>query len=227
MPLSQAERMKRFDDAFGGLFPEAEWPKPKWRAVADRLQFREMAGGEIIMREGQTCGSVPFVVAGSIRVFKTAESGREITLYRIEAGETCILSSGCGKSLRSFPATVAAERDTVAAFLPVETVRVLLAEGTSFRDYVLDQYSSRILAVMELVEEVAFRHVDERLRQWLSEAAAQASGRRVLATHQGMADHLGTSREVVSRILKDWEQRGLLELGRGSIALKPAFDTAM
>jgi CRP/FNR family transcriptional regulator len=212
-----------FLEAFGSLVPEAEWPEAKRRSILDSLRFRDMAAGETILREGQSCSNLPFVLEGSIRVFKAAESGREITLYRIERGQSCILSSGCGRGIASFPATAVTETSTLAAFMPSETVRRLFAEGPSFRDFVLDQYARRMSEVMELIEEVAFRHVDERLYRFLLESSSASGGRRILATHQDLADQLGTSREVVSRILKDWEQRGALEITRGAIILSPSF----
>jgi CRP/FNR family transcriptional regulator, anaerobic regulatory protein len=214
----------RFLEPFGSLFPSAEWPQAKRQRVLESLHFREMEEGATILREGQVCSSVPFVIEGAIRVFKTADSGREITLYRIEKGESCILSTGCGKGLAAFPATVMTDKPTFAAFMPSDMVRRLFAEGPSFRDFVLEQYSSRMAEVMELVQEIAFRHVDERLHQWLADSASRSSDRRVLVTHQELADHVGTSREVVSRILKDWEQRGALEISRGAIILSPGFE---
>jgi CRP/FNR family transcriptional regulator len=216
--------MDRFLGVFGSIFPGSEWPTAKRRILLEKLRFREMEAGTTILREGQVCSSVPFVLEGVIRVFKTAESGRSITLYRIEAGQSCILSVGCGRGLDSFPATVVTEKATSAAFMPIDTVRSLFADVASFRDFVLYQYSSRMAEVMELVEEIAFRHVDERLHRWLVEAASLGTDRRITATHQELADHLGTSREVVSRILKDWEQREELELSRGSIILSPDFE---
>jgi len=215
--------MDRFLEVFGRLFPSAEWPGAKRKALLETLRFRDMEEGTTILREGQVCSSVPFVLEGAIRVFKTAESGREITLYRVEEGQSCILSSGCGRGLESFPATVVAERATSAAFLPSESVRRLFAEGPAFRDFVLEQYARRMAEVMELVEEIAFRRVDERLAQWIQERASSSSSGFVEATHQELADHVGTSREVVSRILKDWEQRKALEISRGSLRLLPGF----
>jgi CRP/FNR family transcriptional regulator len=213
----------RFLEVFGALFPESEWPGPKRLALLDTIHYREIGQGTTILREGQACSNVPFVLEGSIRVYKSAESGREITLYRIEAGQSCILSTGCGRSLASFPANVVAEKATTAAFMPSDTVRTLFAGGASFRNFVLDQYSSRMAEVMELVQEIAFRHVDERLHQWLIDSSSHSADHRIAATHQELADHLGTSREVVSRILKDWEERGGLEISRGSIFLLPSF----
>jgi CRP/FNR family transcriptional regulator, anaerobic regulatory protein len=228
--LSPLEAQERFLEVFGRLFPKGEWTQAMLEPVLSSIRYRDIEAGATILREGQSCASVPFVMAGSIRVFKAAESGREITLYRIERGQSCILSSGCGNAsgaaagIAAFPATAVAEKATRAAFMPHETVRRLLAEGASFRDYVLDQYSARMAGVIELVEEVAFRHLDERLRQWLAERSAASNDRRVAATHQEIADQLGSSREVVSRILKDWEQRGALELSRGAIGILSGFE---
>jgi CRP/FNR family transcriptional regulator, anaerobic regulatory protein len=219
-PLSEIDPRGAFLGVFAGLFPPAEWPPLRLEGLLASLQYREMAAGTTILREGQVCGSVPFVIEGAIRVFKTAESGREITLYLIEKGQSCILSSSCGESLAAFPATVVVESPTLAAFMPSASVRKLLAEGESFRSYVLGQYALRMAEVMELVQEIAFRRVDERLAGWLAE---QPSG-AIAATHQELADHVGTSREVVSRILKDWEQRGGLEISRGSLKLLPGFE---
>jgi CRP/FNR family transcriptional regulator, anaerobic regulatory protein len=225
LPLKKDAPRERFLSVFGSLFPLLEWPPSKLEDVLSIIHFRDVEPGTTLLREGQVCAAVPFVIEGSIRVFKTAESGREITLYRIEKGQSCILSVGCGSSIKSFPASVVVEVPTQAAFLPTETIRRLFAESAAFRDYVLDQYSRRMADVMELVEEVAFRHVDQRLAQWLLECGSVEPGSRIVsATHQELADHVGTSREVVSRILKDWEERGGLELSRGSIRLLQGFE---
>ncbi len=223
-PMSAATLRENFLEIFSPLFPRAEWPAPRLERILDSILFREIEAGATIQREGQTCIGAPFVMRGSIRVYKTAESGREITLYRIEKGQSCILGSSCGAGIEAFPAAVVAERGTSAAFIPNATVRTLLADGQAFRDFVLSQFAQRMAEVIELVEEVAFRRVDERLSRWLSEASAASSDRRVAATHQALADHLGTSREVVSRILKDWELRGLLSIARGGILLKEGFE---
>jgi len=224
MPAENVASTDRFLKIFGSLLPTGEWPAGKRSLVLESLRYREMESGTTILREGQVCSNVPFVLEGAIRVFKTAESGREITLYRIEAGQSCILSTGCGKALAFFPATVITEKATSAAFMPSDMVRRLFAEGPSFRDFILEQYSSRMAEVMELVEEVAFRRVDERLAQWIQEQCSANPSGLVVATHQELADHVGTSREVVSRILKDWEQRKALEISRGSLKLLPGFE---
>ena len=108
--------------------------------------------------------------------------------------------------------------------MPSVSVKRLFDEGPAFRNFVLAQYSRRMADVIELVEEIAFRRVDERLGQWLAERGRASPQRRIGLTHQELADQVGTSREVVSRILKDWEERGALEISRGSVRLLPAFE---
>jgi CRP/FNR family transcriptional regulator len=218
-----AARKERFLRIFPGLFSPKEWPPARLDPVLDSLSYRTIDAGVTILREGQVCGSVPFVMEGRIRIFKTAATGREITLYRIEAGQSCIVSAGCTAGNSAFPASVVAELATFAAFMPNAMFRRLHAENADFRDFILGQYSRRMAEVIELVEEVAFRRVDERLHQWLLESMSPSN--LVTATHQELADHTGTSREVVSRILKDWEERRLVEIARGSIKILPGFSS--
>ena len=127
--------------------------------------------------------------------------------------------------LAAFPASVVAERKTLAAFIPNATVGQLYNTSPSYRDFILAQYSKRMADVIELVEEVAFRKVDERLRHWLLELLSAYPSGFVTMTHQELADHTGTSREVISRILKDWEDRKLVELARGALRVLPGLRT--
>ncbi len=224
-PLTGESAKEQFLSAFDSAFPAKEWPRGKLDEILALARYKRLGAGEIILREGQGCGNVPFVIEGVIRVFKTSAIGREITLYRIERGQSCIISLGCGPSISAFPASVVVEEPATVAFFPIDTVRRLLSDSEAFRNYVLDQYSKRMAGVVELIEEVAFRKVDERLAQWIFEQGQRAGA--IATTHQELADHIGTSREVVSRILKDWEDRSFLELSRGSIRLLPGFGELM
>jgi CRP/FNR family transcriptional regulator len=220
----------KFLETFGSLFAGPEWQPHERDRLLESVRHRRLAAGDAVMREGETCGAVPFVISGAIRVYKVSETGREITLYRIGPGQSCILSCCCAQSAAPFPAVVVAEEETEAAFLPADSVRRFFEKSKAFRTFVLGQYSSRMAEVIELVEEVAFRRLDERMHEWMLGQLELAGGRgktggSLKVTHQELADHLGTSREVVSRILKDWEQRGLLELSRGEIRLLPRFDS--
>lgn len=216
------DQQARFAKTFGAFFNQHSIAHKELEHMLHHAPIRSMPTGTTLLREGDICPAVPFVIEGVIRVFRSAESGREITLYRINPGESCILSSGCATGLASFPASAVVERDLTAAFLPLATVEQLFNASAVFRNFVLAQYGARMADMIELVEEVAFRRVDERLRDWLG-VKCISGVERILVTHQELADHIGTSREVISRILKDWEERGALTLARGEIRLKPGF----
>lgn len=182
-------------------------------AVATRLQ-----SGQNICHEGDSCSHLALVTAGSARVFKLAESGREITLYRVEPGECCILTASCMLSARAFPANATAESDVDAVLVAEARVREWMSASTAWRHYLWDLLADRLGDVIGLVEEVAFRRMDRRLGEYLV-ARVLERGPVLAATHQQIAAELGTSREVVSRMLKDFEMQGLLRLSRGRIEL--------
>jgi CRP/FNR family transcriptional regulator len=169
-----------------------------------------------IYAEGDTCSAIAFVLSGEIRVYKIGESGREITLYEIGPGETCILNASCILAHRSYPANAVAVSDVDVILIPSADFRRLVMEREEMRDFVFTLLSQRLAAVMELVEEVAFGRLDERLMDYLIEK----SGDGILeSTHQKIANDLGTSREVVSRLLKDFERKQLVRLSRNSVTL--------
>jgi CRP/FNR family transcriptional regulator len=170
-----------------------------------------------IYREGDPCSGIAFVLAGDIRVYKIGQTGREVTLYEIGPGETCILNASCILSGRTYPAHAVALSDIVALLVPAEVFRRLVREHEEMRDFVFTLLSQRLTGVMELVEEIAFGRMDERLREYLIE---RSQDDRLEVTHQKIANDLGTSREVVSRILKDFERQGRLKLSRNAIYIE-------
>jgi CRP/FNR family transcriptional regulator len=174
--------------------------------------------GQSICREGDTCHQLALLTSGSARIFKTAESGREITLYRVEPGECCILTASCMLSDRAFPANAVVEGHLEAVVIPEPQVLQWMASSPSWRQFMWSLLAERLADVIGLVEEIAFRRMDERLREYLAEHARD-KGPVLHATHSQVAADLGTSREVVSRMLKDLELRGLLRLSRGRIEL--------
>lgn len=196
---------------------------PRFRHQSDLLaQLLSQAGrhtfsaGTHLYWEGDSCSGIAFLLSGAIRVYKCGESGREITLYEIGPGETCILNASCILGNKSYPANAVTISSGEFILVPAHDFRRLLGNHEAMRDFVFSLLSERLGEVMELVNEVAFRRMDERLMEYLVEK----SGDGVLAaTHQRIASDLGTSREVVSRLLKDLEQRGKLLLARNSITL--------
>lgn len=185
-------------------------------AVAERRSYPE---GTVFYEEGFPCPFVPFVLSGVVRVFKIGETGREITLYRVEAGQVCILSTSCALAGNesNLPAVAVAESRVEMLVLPVHVFRQLLADSTSLQAFVNRTLADRLSEMMMVVDEVAFGRVDLRLAERLVRAIRNASEATVNTTHQQLAIELGSAREVVSRILKDFERKGLVRLGRGRI----------
>lgn len=173
--------------------------------------------GTTICHEGTQCSALSLVLSGSARVFKLSESGREITLYRIGPGGSCILTASCIVNGQPFPALAVSEQALEAVAVPARDVRCWMDESPALRSYLFGLISERLGDVIAVVEEVAFKRVDRRVSGFLLTRAAMTADRLVKATHQEIASDLGTSREVVSRILKDLESQGCIALNRGVI----------
>lgn len=188
-----------------------------------RAMYGEIPAGSLVCSEGQICGALAMVLCGSVRVRKTAENGREITLYRIEPGDSCVLTASCIISGSLFPARAITESDTCAVMVPAPDVTRWLAASEAWRAFLFGLVSRRLTQVISTVEEVAFRRMDVRVARHLLRLSDGSSG-AVRVTHQEIASELGTSREVVSRILKDLEHDGLVGLGRGEVQLKAVGD---
>ncbi len=178
-------------------------------AEAKRVQLQ---AGQPLFDFGSPCHSFPIVLKGSIRVVKVGASGREILLYRLRAGDTCILTVTCLLAGETYAARSIAEADVTALLLPGPVFRRLMVDSAAFREFVFRFISQRVVALMQRIEEMAFSGLDQRVA-----AALLAHCNPVQITHQRLADELGSVREVISRILKDLEARGLLRLERGQI----------
>ena len=174
--------------------------------------------GTVLFQDGTECSNYVLVIEGSVRVQKVAENGREIVLYRVERGQSCVLTTNCLIARDDYAAEGVAETAVKALILPAPTFRTLLAKSDAFRDFVFSAYAARISDLLMLIEEVAFGRIDVRLGAWLRQHADAAG--EIKATHQDIAVELGTAREVVSRQLKEFERRGWVALGRGRIELR-------
>ncbi|MDA8256957.1 MAG: Crp/Fnr family transcriptional regulator [Betaproteobacteria bacterium] len=184
--------------------------------IVDSMQTLAVPGATTVFDEHQPCRGFPFVLDGGIRVVKLSPSGRELPLYRVLAGESCIISSSCLLGHADYNARGVSEGPTTLALLPRPLFEEMLAEPV-FRNFVFALFSERMAELMQLVEEVAFRKLDQRLA-----ALLLGKGRVVHATHQQLADELGSVREMVSRLLKGFAEQGLVKLGREQIELLDA-----
>ena len=182
--------------------------------VTSRSQHKTFDRDQVIYSEGDVCSAIAFVISGEIRVFKIGESGREITLYELEKGETCILNASCILSKMSYPAHAVIMLDSELLLIPAGEFRGLMARYEEMREFVFNLLSRRLTSVMTLVEEVAFRRMDMRLLEYFEEKSEDG---KLHSTHQKIANDLGTSREVVSRLLKDFERQGKIILSRNLI----------
>lgn len=187
------------------------------RDLAASAQVVTLPPGAEPFRVGGPCESYIFVITGSVRVQMVSEGGREIVLYRVEDGQTCVLTTACLMAREDYPAEAVAETDVRAAVLPAARFRELAATSSGFRRFVFEAYGRRIADLMALISEVAFRRVDARLAERLLERADAAG--TIAATHQELAVELGTAREVISRQLKEFERRGHVQLQRGLIRI--------
>jgi CRP/FNR family transcriptional regulator len=178
-----------------------------------RAQLLKLPAGTTVFDERQACQGFPFVLSGSIRVVKAAPNGRELPLYRVTPGETCIISSACLLGQAPYNARGVTETQTTLLVLPFADFQALLGEA-AFRDFVFQLFSERIADLMQLIEEVAFRKLDQRLA-----ALLLGKGQRLHTTHQHLADELGSVREIVSRLLKGFAEQGLVALSREQVEI--------
>ncbi len=195
------------------------------REITESASLVHLEAGAYFLREGDSCAHFAVLVSGRMRVFKLGERGHEITLYHVGAGEACPLNVSCILSDRPVPAMARVEEDVEAIVIPAATFRSLMARHEGLRTFVFTTFATRLSEMMSLVEEVAFRRMDQRLARRLHDilvVSPPEGGKRpsVEITHAELASDLGTAREVVSRLLKELERLGAITLSRGRIGLK-------
>ncbi len=172
--------------------------------------------GGVIAMEGDACARLALLVGGRVRVYKTAATGREITLYHIGAGDSCVLTASCIMSHSPFPAIAEAQTEVDAVLIPAAKVHAWMTEPV-WSGFIFGLVSKRLADVISVLEDVAFQRMDARIAAYVVRLANEAPVLTI--THHEIAAELGTSREVVSRILKDFENRGLVKVGRGELII--------
>jgi CRP/FNR family transcriptional regulator, anaerobic regulatory protein len=168
--------------------------------------------GTLLFDENQPCQGFPLILTGSIRVIKAAASGRELQLYRVQPGESCILTSSCLLGHTRYQARGIVDASLEMVVLPATIFHQLLAQNAAFRSYVFSLFSDRLTDLMTLVSAVAFQKLDQRLAALLISKVSPLH-----STHQALADELGSAREIVSRLLKNFAEQGWVKLGREHI----------
>jgi CRP/FNR family transcriptional regulator, anaerobic regulatory protein len=178
--------------------------------------YKDFKSGVLMNSEAAACQAVGFILEGEVRIFKMGAAGREITLYEVMQGEACLLNASYIISGKSFPASAKALTDCRMLMLPTVVFKKLLEKYPFMREFVFKEVTERLMAVMSLIEEVVFGRMDERLMEYIIE---KSEDNQLVSTHQKIADDLGSSREVISRLLKDLERKGDVILSRNLIRI--------
>ncbi len=172
----------------------------------------------VIFNEGDECGTVAFLLSGSIRISKIGKNGREIVLYRLGSGDSCILTISSVLANISYPATAVIEEDAEVILLSIQQFKELMTINPEFQQYIYKLLAARLLEVMTLVDEIVFHKMDERLIEYLLRHSKNDED-IIQITHEELASQLGSVREVISRLLKGFERDGLIQLSRGKVKI--------
>lgn len=183
--------------------------------IAARANRIACAEGHRLFGPGDNPEIFLIPLRGAIRVEHMGPTGRSVVLYRVAPGESCVMTTSCLLSGTPYAAYGYAEGDVDALALPATVFRALVEQEPAFRDLALSVFAQRIIELVEVIDELLLHRVDLRLAAWLAQREPDRGD--IAATHQAIASELGTAREVVSRILKEFERRGLLALTRGRI----------
>jgi CRP/FNR family transcriptional regulator len=214
------------DDAMPAIAGDHDWIdrfaglsrlEPRIRDVLTaRSQVIRVPRGTVIFGPGKSPDNLLLLLEGTVRVQQLAENGREVVLYRVTAGESCVLTTACMLAYEEYSAEGVAETDIVAAAIPRAVFDELVASSKAFRNFVFSAYSRRMTDLFHVIEDIAFRRMDIRLAQKIIERADTGV---LKATHAQLAAELGTAREVISRQLAEFQRRGWIAQGRGTVEI--------
>ncbi|HET6803171.1 MAG TPA: Crp/Fnr family transcriptional regulator [Casimicrobiaceae bacterium] len=197
------------------LFPAlADAAPASLTRIVEHGIHRKVRAGTILFDAHTPCGGFPLVLSGTVKVLQRYPNGRELPLYRVRPGESCLLSGSCLLGHSDYTASGIAETDVELLILPATDFHALIASDEAFRHHVFNLFGERLATLLSLVEAIAYQKLDQRLA-----ALLLAKGDPVNATHQMLADELGSVREIVSRLLRSFEDRGWVDVARERIRI--------
>lgn len=188
-------------------------------AVEESANLKTADRGAVLHRGRSDCVGLLLVTAGQLRVYSTSEEGREITLYRLFERDVCILSASCVLNSIQFDVTVEAEQESEILYIPADVYHALMKESAAVANYTNELMAGRFSEVMWLMDQVMNKRMDSRLSAFLLEESAVEGGDELEITHEMIARHLGSAREVITRMLKYLQKEGCVSLSRGKIIL--------
>ena len=180
---------------------------------------KSFAEGEVILNDDAYVKAIPLILRGNVKVLQTDQNGREILLYYITSGESCIMSFMAGLHHGKSKVKAVADEQTELLLIPMGKVSLLIKEYPDWLDYIFRLYHKRFEELLEVVNAVAFRKMDERLFSFIRMKCKHLNQDTISITHEQLANEMGTVRVVVSRLLKRMEEEGLVKLGRNKISL--------
>lgn len=185
--------------------------------LLDTANVITLSENTTVFQQGDACKNYLIVLDGKVKVFTRAENGREILLYRLYQGDSCILTTSCLFGNKNYPAEGQTETVVKALAVPVTQFNKAIQQSSAFRELVFSAFSAHLTELITLVEEVAFGKLDIRLAKLLLK---QCDNELTLtSTHQNIATELGSAREVISRLLKDLESKNIIKINRGKIRI--------
>ena len=200
---------------------------PFWPSLSERERdmvrrsavLRRYEKGALIHDGGNECLGMLLLLSGEIRTYLLSDEGREVTLYRLYAGDACVLSASCVISQITFDTQISAQQETEVLIIPASIIAALREENLSLRCFLYELATQRFSDVMWAMQQILFKGLDRRLAGFLLDEAERTGSSTVRMTHEQIAQHISSAREAVARMLKNFSEDGLVSLKRGAITL--------
>jgi len=207
---------QRITQTLAALFPQLQEPE-LISIIASQGRWQAFKAGQTLMHPGEPMRFLPLLAEGSVQIFRHDDQERELFLYFLHPGETCAVTLQCCRPGGRSAVRATAEEDGEFIALPTRFLEAFIQDFPSFRQFVLDTYAKRFDALLETLDAVAFNRLDERILLYLRELSIARNTRQLRLTHQDIAEGLATTREVISRLLKQLEKLGKIRLSRNQI----------
>lgn len=205
---------------FQSLFPIwNQLTKPQQDKISGSLRSRSIKKGAVLHNGSADCTGLLFVQSGQLRAYILSDEGREITIYRLFDRDICLFSASCIMRSIQFDVIIEAEKDTKLLVVPSEIYKQIMEESAPAANYTNELMASRFSEVMWLMEQIMWKSLDKRVAAFLLEEAAIEEQDELKITHEIIANHLGTHREVVTRMLRYFQKEHLVQLSRGSVTI--------
>lgn len=187
------------------------------RVFLSHSAVKKLGKGQLMIGDYNRCEGIPFVLSGSIRLFRISENGRDLTLYKVRAGEICVLAAICAYANLEYDFTAEGLEDSVLSVLPPDTFNHLIQNSGQFREFIFSSLADKLIMALNTIEFLKFPSIEDKIKNYLYKSAED--NMVVKTTHEAIAKDIGSSREVVSRKLKELEENGNVKLQRGKIKI--------